>query len=154
MCADTFGKRVVLDSIMDKYATDIGHGALLDLKWHAIDGMSMFLRATHQVMESFTVDHKSMLDLVPMSIFLLLKHCNDSEQQLQEINGKLVQEPVIIAMYLNPQIPKPTDPAKLKLIVDLVHNSLQRRYSAELSSRQNIEQEAVGNSLFTAMFQP
>jgi hypothetical protein len=40
-------------------------------------------------MESLTADHKSTLDLVPMSVSLLLKHCDDSEQQLQEIDGKL-----------------------------------------------------------------
>jgi hypothetical protein len=42
---------------------------------------------------------------------------------------------------------------ELKLIVDLVRNSLQCRYSAEVKSRQSIEQEAAGNSLFIAMFQ-
>jgi len=40
-------------------------------------------------MESLAVDHKSMFDLVSMSVSLLLKHYNDSEQQLQEIDGKL-----------------------------------------------------------------
>jgi hypothetical protein len=40
-------------------------------------------------MESLAVDHKSTFDLVPMSVSLLLKHYNDSEQQLQEIDGKL-----------------------------------------------------------------
>jgi len=170
MCADASGKRVVLDSIMDQYAADIGHGALLDLEWHAIDGVSTFLRAPRQVMESLAADHKPTLDLVPMSVSLLLKHCDDSELKLQEIDyklttvgmkaklekykSKLVQEPAIIAAYLNPQIPKPTDQAELKLIVDLVHNLLQRRYSAEVSARQSIEQEAAGNSLFAVMFQP
>jgi hypothetical protein len=121
-------------------------------------------------MESLVADHMPTLDLVPMSISLLLKHCDDNEQKLQEIDGKLttvgmkvkfekyksklVQEPAIIAMYLNPQIPKPTDLVELKLVVDLIHNSLQRCYSAEVSSRQSIEQEAAGNSLFAAMFQP
>jgi hypothetical protein len=57
-------------------------------------------------------------------------------------------------VYLNSQIPKPTDSAYLKLVVDLVHNSLQRRYSAEVSSRQSIKQEVASNSLFAAMFQP
>jgi hypothetical protein len=72
-------------------------------------------------MESVAADHKLTLDLVPMSVSLLLKHCDDSEQQLQGINGKLttvgmkvklekyknklVQEPTIIVVYLNPQIP-------------------------------------------------
>jgi hypothetical protein len=121
-------------------------------------------------MESLAADHKSTLDLVPMSISLLLKHCDNNEEQLQEINGKLttvgmkaklekyksklVHEPTIIVAYLNLQIPKPTNPAELKLVVDLVCNSLQHRYSADVSSHQSIEQEAVGNSLFATMFEP
>jgi hypothetical protein len=121
-------------------------------------------------MESLAADHKPTFDLVLMSVFLLLKHCDDSKQQLQEINGKLtvvkmkaklemykskqVQEPTIIVAYLNLQIPKSTDPAELKLVIDLVRNLLQRCYSVEVSSCQSIEQEAVDNSLFAAMFQP
>jgi hypothetical protein len=77
MCADASSKHVILDIIMDQYAADIGHGAL---PWHAIDGVSTFLLVPHQVMESFTVDHKSTFDLVPMSVSLLLKHCDDNEQ--------------------------------------------------------------------------
>jgi len=46
--------------------------------------------------------------------------------KLEKYKSKLVQEPAIIAVYLNPQIPKPTNPAELKLVVDLVHNSLER----------------------------
>jgi hypothetical protein len=41
--------------------------------------MSMFLRALRQVMENLGVDHKLTLDLVPMSVSLLLKHCDDNE---------------------------------------------------------------------------
>jgi hypothetical protein len=101
-------------------------------------------------MESLAADHKPTFDLMPMSVSLLLKHCDDRKQQLQEINGKLttirmkaelekyrsklVQELTIIVAYLNLQIPKPTDPAELKFIVDLVCNSLQCRYLAEVSS--------------------
>jgi hypothetical protein len=88
MCVDASGKRVILDN-MDQYGADIGHSALLDLEWHAIDDVSMFLRALHQVMESLVADHKPTLDLVPMSVSLLLKHYNNNEQQLQEIDGKL-----------------------------------------------------------------
>jgi hypothetical protein len=150
MCVDSSGKRVVLHSIMEQYMANIGHGTLPDLKWHAIDGMSTFFRTPCQVMESLTADHKPTLDLVPMSVSLLLKHCDDSKQQLQEINdklmavgmkaklekyrNKLVQEPVIIVAYINPKIPKSTDLAELKLVVDLVRNSLQCRYSAKVSS--------------------
>ncbi len=67
---------------MDQYAANIGHGALPDLEWHAIDGVSTFLRVPRQVMESLVADHKPTLDLVPMSVFLLLKHCDDNEQEL------------------------------------------------------------------------
>jgi hypothetical protein len=80
MCTDAFGKRVVLDSIMDQYTADIGHGTLPDLEWHAIDGVSTSFRALRQVMESLTADHKQPLNLVPMSISLLLKHCDDNKQ--------------------------------------------------------------------------
>jgi hypothetical protein len=59
--------------------------------------------------------------------------------KLEKYKSKLVQEPAIVAVYLNPQIPKPTDSAELKLIVNLVRNLLQRRYSAEVSSRKSIE---------------
>jgi hypothetical protein len=33
-------------------------------------------------MESLATDHKPTLNLVPMSVSLLLKYCNDNEQQL------------------------------------------------------------------------
>jgi len=168
MCTNASNKRVILDNIMDQYTDAIGHGVLPNLEWHAIDGVSTFLHVPRQVMESLAANHKPMLDLVPMSVSLLLKHCDDNEQQLQEIDNKLttvgvkaklekyksklVQEPMIIVAYLNPQIPKPTDLVKLKLVIDLVRNFLQRRYSVEVSSRQSIEQEAAGNSLFATMF--
>jgi len=45
MCVNVSGKCVVLDNIMDQYGDDIGHDALPDLEWHAIDGVSTFLRA-------------------------------------------------------------------------------------------------------------
>ncbi|CAM6006994.1 unnamed protein product [Sphagnum balticum] len=106
-------------------------------------------------MENLTADHKPTLNLVPMFVSLLLKHYNDNEQQLQEINSKLttvemkaklekyksklVQDPAIITAYLNSQISKSTDPAKLKLVVDLIRNSLQRHYSIEVSSCQSIK---------------
>jgi hypothetical protein len=40
-------------------------------------------------MESLAANHKPTLDLVPMSVSVLLKHCDNSEQELQEIDGKL-----------------------------------------------------------------
>jgi hypothetical protein len=89
MCTDASGKRVVLDSIVDQYAANIGHDVFPDLEWHAIDSVSTFLCASRQVMENLTTDQKSTLDLVPMSVFLLVKHSDNSEQQLQKIDGKL-----------------------------------------------------------------
>ena len=68
--------------------------------------------------------------------------------------NKLVQELVIIATYLNPQIRKPTDTVELKCVVDLVRKSLQRRYSAEINSRKNSEPKTTNTSLFAVMFQP
>ncbi|KAH8960164.1 hypothetical protein BDL97_06G117900 [Sphagnum fallax] len=131
MCADASGKHVVLDSIMDQYAADIGHGALLDLEWHAIDGVSTFLRAPRQVMESLATDHKPTLDLVPMSVSLLLKHCDDSELKLQEIDYKLT-----------------TVGMKAKL------EKYKSKLVQEPAIIAAIEQEAAGNSLFAVMFQP
>ncbi|KAH9542163.1 hypothetical protein CY35_14G101700 [Sphagnum magellanicum] len=115
MCTNASNKRVILDNIMDQYTAAIGHGVLPNLEWHAIDGVSTFLHMPRQVMESLAANHKPMLDLVPMSVSLLLKHCDDNEQQLQEIDNKLttvgvkaklekyksklVQEPMIIVAY-------------------------------------------------------
>jgi len=59
--------------------------------------------------------------------------------KLEKYKSKLVQESAIIAVYLNSQIPKLTDPMELKLIIDLVCNSLQHHYSAEVSSHRSIE---------------
>jgi hypothetical protein len=75
---------------MNQYMADIGHGTLLDLEWHAINGVSTFLRTPCQVMENLAADHKSTLDLVPMSVSMLLKYYDDNEQQLQEIDDKLM----------------------------------------------------------------
>jgi hypothetical protein len=67
---------------MDQYTANVGHDALLDLEWHAIDDMLTFLCAPRQVMESLVTNHKSTFDLVPMSVSLLLKHYDNSKQQL------------------------------------------------------------------------
>ena len=131
---------------MDEYQDDIGHGALTDLQWQAIDGVSKFLRAPRQVKESLAADHKPTLDLVPMSVSLLLKHCDEHtltmvgmKAKLKMYENKLVQEPAIIVAYLNPQIPKLTDLVEVTRVVDLVCKSLQHRYSAKISSRQSIK---------------
>ncbi len=79
MCANASGKCVILDSIMDQHAANIGHVALPNLEWHAIDGVSTFLRELRQVMESFTANHKPTLNLVLMFVSLLLKHYDNNE---------------------------------------------------------------------------
>ncbi|OAE23763.1 hypothetical protein AXG93_4776s1480 [Marchantia polymorpha subsp. ruderalis] len=86
MCDNAFRKHVVIDTIMDQYKDDIGHGALKDSEWQ-----------------------------------------------------KLVQELAIIAAYLNPQIPKPTDTSELMVVTEIVRNPLQRRYSDEITRIQSRE---------------
>ncbi|OAE34411.1 hypothetical protein AXG93_4875s1310 [Marchantia polymorpha subsp. ruderalis] len=86
-------------------------------------------------MESLAADSKPTLNFVSLSIAILIKHCNDNEQKLQEIHNaltaifmkmklqsyeqKLVQKPTIIAAYLNPQIPKPTDTSELMVVIEI-----------------------------------
>jgi hypothetical protein len=65
----------------------------------------------------------------------------------------LVQEPAIIASFLNPQIPKPTDPNKLAQITGVVRAVLQSRYSGQMAVLKPANQEPA-DTLFSAMFQP
>ncbi|BBM99157.1 hypothetical protein Mp_1g19200 [Marchantia polymorpha subsp. ruderalis] len=157
---------------MDQYKDDIGHGALKDSEWQVISSVSNFLCAPRQVMESLAADSKPTLDLVSLTIDMLIKHCNDNEQNLQEIHDaltvipmkmklqsyeqKLVQEPAIIAAYLNPQIPKPTDTSELMVFTEIVRNLMQQRFFAKSTRSQSRElpSEASRNTLFSAMFQP
>lgn len=94
MCDDAFRKRVVIDTIMDQYKDDIGHGTLKDSEWQVIASVSNFLCAPRQVMESFAGNSKLTLDLVSLSIAMLIKHCNDNEQNLQEIHDALTAIPM------------------------------------------------------------
>jgi hAT family C-terminal dimerisation region len=120
-------------------------------------------------MESLAADLKSTLDLVPTSFTLLIKHCDDGEATLNAVNPKLtaadmkekllgyekvlVQKPAIIASFLNPQIPKPTDPNKLAQITGVVRAVPQSRYSGQMAVPKPANQEPA-DSLFSAMFQP
>jgi hypothetical protein len=72
------------------------------------------------------------MDLVQLSISHLIEHCATNEPVLKNIHAslsaetmkakllvykeKLVQLPAIVCAYLNPQIPKPTDPVTLSII--------------------------------------
>ncbi|BBN17194.1 hypothetical protein Mp_7g12680 [Marchantia polymorpha subsp. ruderalis] len=118
---------------------DISHCAFKDSECKVIASVSNFLCAPRQVMESLAADSKPTLNFVSLSIAILIKHCNDNEQKLQEIHNaltaifmkmklqsyeqKLVQKPTIIAAYLNPQIPKPTDTSELMVVIEIVRNS-------------------------------
>jgi hypothetical protein len=104
-----------------------------------------------------------------MSFTLLIKHCDDCEAALNAIDPDitatgmkdkllayeiiLVQEPVIVSSFLNPQIPKPTDPHKLAQITGVVRVILQRRYSGQMAAPTPACQEPA-DTHFSAMFQP
>lgn len=139
-----------MGSIMDQCEDDLGRNALSGVKWHCLDGVFAFLCAPHECMERLSVDHKPMLDLVPMCITLLIQHCTDGEDKLAHfgikleedfMKGKLskhkcqlVQELTRKALYLNLQIPKPSNANEPKPLIDLVRETMQFHYSAELST--------------------
>ncbi|OAE34238.1 hypothetical protein AXG93_1099s1170 [Marchantia polymorpha subsp. ruderalis] len=125
----------------------------------------------NHVMQNLAADHKPTLNMLPLSIVHLVKHCETSELQLSAINSRitltgmqekieeyvklLVLEPAIVAAYLNTQIAKPSDPMELKKLKDLIRSTLQRRYSVELQFRNStVESEEPINSIFQALFQP
>ncbi len=99
---------------------------LSDDQWEHIIVVTTLLRPPHQVMESLAADRKTFLDLVFASITHLIKHCENGETTLKHIDQDLtaagmkaklqqyekpfVQKPIIMAAYLNLQLPKSTDP--------------------------------------------
>eukprot|EP00842_Homolaphlyctis_polyrhiza_P004865 jgi/Hompol1/537/HPOL_001623-RA len=62
------------------------------------------------------------------------------KQKLNKYKAKLLQEPAIMAAYLNPQLPKPTDPRKYKAMINLVRTTLQKRYSTQLTATASSSQ--------------
>jgi hypothetical protein len=120
-------------------------------------------------MESLAADRKSSLDLVQLSIAHLIKHCEANENELKEIDDsisaidmktklemyetKLVQLPAIVAGYLNPQIPKPSDPARLRQLKDRIRAVLQEQYADKMQTieprKPILESDAT---LFEALF--
>ena len=145
MGSDAFSKRVPLDRIMNLYNDEIGVGVLSDEQWERIAAVTAFLRPPRQVMESLAADRKTSLDLVSASITHLIKHCDNGEialkgiaqdltatgmkAKLKQYEKLLVQEPAIVAAYLNPQLPRPTDPAAMDQITALIRSLIQRWYS-------------------------
>jgi hAT family C-terminal dimerisation region len=74
------------------------------------------------------------------------------KQQLNEYEKLLVQEPAIVAAYLNPQIQKPTETEELARVTGLIRELLQRRYSGQMIVHPPGQQES-GDSLFAALFE-
>jgi hypothetical protein len=167
MGSDAFNKKVPLDHIMNLYNDEISINVLSDDQWERINAVTAFLRPPCQVMESLAADRKTSLDLVSASITHLIKHCKNGETmfkdidqdlttagmkaKLQQYEKLLVQEPVIMAAYLNPQLPRPTDPTAMGQITALIRSQIQRRYSniVVVPTRQP---DRV-NMLFVAMFE-
>ncbi|KAI2491756.1 hypothetical protein MHU86_22806 [Fragilaria crotonensis] len=59
---------------------------------------------------------------------------------------KLVQLPAIVCAYLNPQIPKPTDPVMLSIIKGHIRGVLSDRYADKLKA------DSRSDTLFEALF--
>ena len=171
MCTDALKKREALDQTMVQHQDDLGMGPLTDLEWTKVGAVMNFLRVPRQVMESLAADRKSSLDLVELSIAHLIKHCETNEEQLKAIDGsisatdmktklelyqsKLVQLPAIVAGYLNPQIPKPSDRAKLQQLKERIRAVLKEQYADKMKAYEPAGRSSVSESdtsLFEALF--
>jgi hypothetical protein len=71
--------------------------------------------------------------------------------KLQQYKKLLVQELVIVAVYLNPQLPRLTDPATMGQITTLIHFQIQHRYSNIVATL--IPRLDRVNTLFATMFE-
>jgi hypothetical protein len=127
--SDAFNKRVPLDHIMNIYNDEIGIDVLSNDQWECITAVTTFVRPPHQVMESLAANRKMSLDLVSASITHLIKHYENGETTLKDIDQDLmaagmkaklqqyekllIQELAIVAAYLNPQLPRSTNPAAM-----------------------------------------
>ena len=165
--SDAFSKRVPLDHIMNLYNNEIGVGVLSDDQWERIDVVTTFLRPPRQVMESLAAYRKTSLDLVSASITHLIKYSDNGEialkgiaqdltatgmkAKLKHCEKLLVQEPAIVAAYLNPQLPRPTDPAAMGQITALIRSLIQHRYS-NIVAAPTPRPDRI-DMLFTAMFE-
>jgi hypothetical protein len=167
MGSDAFSKRVPLDHIMNLYNDTIGVDVLSDEQWERIAAVTAFLRPPRQVMESLAADRKTSLDLVSASITHLIKHCENGETtfkdtdqdltmtgmkaKLQQYKKLLVQEPAIVAAYLNPQLPRPTDLTAMGQITALIRSQILRQYS-NIVAAPTPRPDRV-DTLFAAMFE-
>ena len=172
MCSDALQKRAALDQTMLIHQDDLGRGPLTELEWSKIEAVMNFLRTPRQVMESLAADRKSSMDLVQLSISHLIKHCEVNDPVLKNIDAslstetmrskliiyeeKLVQLPAIVCAYLNPQIPKPTDPVTLSIIKGHVRGVLNDRYADKMVALppgrpvSGLQSDSLFEALFSA----
>jgi hypothetical protein len=71
--------------------------------------------------------------------------------KLQQYEKLLVQEPAIVAAYLNPQLPRPTDLTAMGQITTLIRSQILRRYS-NIVAAPTPRPDRV-DTLFVAMFE-
>jgi hAT family C-terminal dimerisation region len=98
--------------------------------------MANFLRVPRQVMESLAADITAA----------------GMKKTLNEYDKLLMQEPAIVAAYLNPQIQKPTEAAELAGVNALIRELLQSRYSGQMIVHPLGRQES-GDLLFAALLE-
>lgn len=151
MLLDCIGKRITLDSIMKIYSSKIGSGALITDHWARVRAISTFLRQPWQVTERLSADRRTTLDIVPMYIIMLIKHCDNNKvrlnqkdctltrkrmkEKLENYKKRLLQEPATIRAYLNSLVPKPTDPIELNTLLKLIWRTIYRRYPSQLQNK-------------------
>jgi hypothetical protein len=170
MCSNALQKREALDQTMMLHQDDLGRGPLTDSEWLKIKAIMNFLRAPRQVMESLAADRKSSMDLVQLSVSHLIKHCETNEPVLKNIDAslsadamrnkllfyqeKLVQLPAIVCAYLNPQIPKPSDPVKLSTMKATIRGVLNDRYADKMKAPAPVRGagDVQSDTLFEAIF--
>ena len=167
MCSDALQKREALDQTMIQHEDDLGRGPLSDLEWAKIGGVVAFLQVPRQVMETLAGNGKSSLDLVQLSIAHLTKHCDTNVEQLKVgddslsvINmktrlvlyeEKIVQLPAIVAGYLNPQVPKPSDQGKLEGLKGIIRTLLKEQYADKMECAPTCTAES-DRTLFNCFF--
>ena len=171
MCSDALEKREALDQTMLLHQDDLGTGPLTNVEWLKIEAVMNFLRTPRQVMESLAADTKSSMDLVELSINHLIKHCEVNEPMLKNVDAslsteamktklefyeeKLVQLPAFVCAYLNPQIPKSTDPEELSMLKEVIRGVLNDHYADKMQTPlpvPGISDSQSGGTLFEALF--
>lgn len=122
---NSFNKRVVVDSNMQQFASDIDCFTLNDDQWHVIYGVTTFQHKSHQIMQNLITYHKPTLDLLPLFIAHLVKHCKTNKVQLLDSIPKLQQSKCKIRLK-NMKNRKCQNPPQL-------HSTSTKRYQKHLN---------------------